>query len=293
MLTTAGFLCHFRQELEQRLAADASSYSLGCVLSHVFPDGSERPIAYASRSLTLAERKYSQIEREALAIVFGVSKFRMYLWGRHFQLFTDHQPLLMLFGNKKPIPEVASSRVQRWALALSAYNFSIHYKSGKKHANADMLSRLPCSEQLTAESEYIVCFMDELPISAKTVRYETKKDSVLIKIMYYVINGWPHKVTDNLEPYYRCRDELSIEQECLIRGSRVVIPTNLQRQILNQLHIDHIGIVKTKGLARSYVWWPGLDKNIEEMIKTCHVCQINQNLPAEAPLFPWPLAKSP
>ena len=94
---------------ELRVAADASSYGLECVFSHALEDGK-----------TTAKRKYSQIEREALAVIFAVSKLRMYLWGRNFQLMTDHQPLITLIGREKRIPEMASSRIQRWTLAFSA-----------------------------------------------------------------------------------------------------------------------------------------------------------------------------
>lgn len=88
-------------------------------------DGSEQPIAFASRSLTTAEKKYSQLDKEALAIIFGVTKFRQYLLGHHFFIFSDHKPLQYLFGNSKAIPPLASSRIQRWALTLSAYDYSI------------------------------------------------------------------------------------------------------------------------------------------------------------------------
>ena len=134
-------LVHFDPSKPLILACDASPYGVGAVLSG---DGTERPIAYASRTLTDAEKRYSQIEKEGLAIVFGVKKFHSYLFGRSFTIESDHQPLF-LFGEKKGIPSLASARIQRWALTLSAYSYTIRHKPGRTLGNVDALSRLPRS----------------------------------------------------------------------------------------------------------------------------------------------------
>ena len=100
-------------KLEVQLAVDASLFGLGAVISHITTEGEERPIAYASRSLTPAEKNYSVIEKEALAIIFAIRKFQQFLYGRRFTLLTDHQPLTLLFGPKKGIPPITASRLQR------------------------------------------------------------------------------------------------------------------------------------------------------------------------------------
>ena len=110
---------------------------------HTTEDQVERPIAYASHSLHPAKRKYSQLDKEALAILFGVTKFHQYLYGRHFIIYSDHKPLMYICGESKSIPSVASARVQRWALTLSAYTYSIKYRKGEDMCNADALSCLP------------------------------------------------------------------------------------------------------------------------------------------------------
>ena len=118
-LTSSHVLVHYNPELPIKLAADASAYGVGAVISHTLPDGTERPIAFASRTLAPAEWNYAQLEKEALALVYGVRKFHSYLFGREFTLYTDHKPLLSILGSKKGIPSLAAARLQRWSVTLN------------------------------------------------------------------------------------------------------------------------------------------------------------------------------
>ena len=118
-------------------------------------DGAEQPISYASRTLTSAKKKYSQLDKEALAVVYGVTKFHQYLYGRDFTLFTDHKPLTYLFSSDRAVPQMASSRLQRWALTLSSYRYSVVFRRGRDDSNADALSRLPLMIQ--TKNERINC----------------------------------------------------------------------------------------------------------------------------------------
>ena len=143
MLQEAPVLTHFDPSKPLVLTVDASPYGLGAVLGN--SDGSLRvqPIAYKSRKLTKAERNYAQLDKEALAIAFGIHKFHKYLYGRKFKIVTDHKPLLGLLGQNKSIPDMTSPRLQRFAIMLSAYNYELVHVAGEKISNADGLSRLP------------------------------------------------------------------------------------------------------------------------------------------------------
>ena len=122
----------------------------------MIPDGSEKPIAFASRSLSKAGCNYAQIDREAVAIFWAVRKFHGYLFGRKFTLLTDHQPLTSIFSPSKSIPVKSAARLQRYALFLSGFSYDIELKSSKRHCNAEAMSRLPLSSSNVVIEAY--CF---------------------------------------------------------------------------------------------------------------------------------------
>lgn len=165
-------LAHYDPKRPLQLACDASQYGIGAVLSQKMTNGSVLPVAYASRTLSSAEKNYSQIEKEALALVFGVKKFHFYVYGRFFTLVTDHKPLQAIFGPKTGIPAMAAARMQRWAVTLSAYNYALEFKKSSDNAEADCLSRLPLDSSETESAEesetfYLLRF-ECCPSQAKT-----------------------------------------------------------------------------------------------------------------------------
>ena len=134
---------HFDPKLPLVVVADSSAYGIGGVLCHLI-DNVERPICFVSHNLTATERNYSQLEKEALTMVYALRKFHYYLWGQaKFTVITDHKPLLGIFSPSKNIPPMASGRIQRWSLLLQNYNFTLRHRSGALLRTADALSRLP------------------------------------------------------------------------------------------------------------------------------------------------------
>ena len=264
------------------------------------PDGTEKPIAFSSRSLSKAETNYSHLDKEALAIIYGVKKYHQYLYGRRFEIKTDHKPLTHIFNESRATPTMASGRIQRWALTLGGYDYTIQYKEGKSNANADALSRLPLRASKTetprpAELIHLMERLDSSPLSSTQIRQWTDTDPILSAIRRRVQEGWPAREEErpDLLPYHRRRYELSTEGVCVLWGNRVVIPCKGRKRALEILHESHPGIVRMKSLARGYMWWPGMDKEIEECVRACTVCQSTRKQPPVAPPHPWAWPEKP
>lgn len=297
-------LAHYNPEFPTIVTCDAGPLGLGAVLSQRQPDGKERVVAYASRALSKAETNYAQIQKEATSIVFGIKKFHHYLYGRTtpFVLRTDHKPLLAIFGKKKGVPVLAANRLQRYALFLSAYNFEIEYVKSDDNV-ADFLSRAidavvtsaeQSTEELNDSASYINFIGDVVlpPITLSDIKKETIKDEGLQKVVEFINKGWPAKVNNiELKPFHLCRNELSVENGCILRGHKVIIPKIFRERLLEELHQSHFGVVKTKSEARGRMWWPNIDKDIETKIGSCNACNIMRNDPPQAPLAPWPFPR--
>ena len=132
--------------------------------------------------------------------------------------------------------------------------------------------------------------MEEMPIRAKEIREATRIDPILSQVLKYTLEGWPAHLSQSqseLKPYLSQKEHLSVEQGCVLFDYRVIVPTTFQDRLLNELHSDHPGMCRMKALARCYVWWPSLNKDIESKVKSCSVCLAVQNTPQCAPLHPW------
>ena len=285
-------LVHYDPNKPMVLACDASQYGIGAVLSHIMEDSQERPIMYTSRTLNPAEKNYSQLEKEALAIVSAVKKFHNFLYGRHFTIQSDHKPLSFLFHEEKGIPQHISSRLQRWALTLSAYRYTIQYKAGKHLCNADALSRLPrpvtaADPGAPAEWELLVNHLSATCVTASHIKDWTSKDPVLSQVVRFILTGWPEKLPAEMTAFRSKKEELSVMDGCVLWGTRVLVPPPGRKQILEELHATHPGVSRMKSLARCYIWWPQMDSDIENLVRSCTVCQETRPSPASAPLHPW------
>ena len=292
LLTSADLLVHYNPEQDIVLACDASSYGVGAVLAHKLPDGTERPIGYASRSLSSAEKNYSQLGREGLACVFSVKRFHSYLFGRPFELVTDHKPLLALLHPHRFTSEQASGRIHHWSLFLSTYEYTLRFRKTEAHGNADALSRLPRPKAPVdvpqpAELVLLLEHLEDSPVTVQQIAAGTRNDPTLGTVLQYVRQGWPEKGRDDLAPYFARKHELSVLEGCVLWGARVVVPPKAREAVLAELHEGHPGMTRMKQLARMYVWWPGIQTAIERCINACTSCQMLQPTPPAAPLQPW------
>lgn len=276
-------LIPFDPNLPLILTSDASPTGVAAVLSHMI-NGEEKPIAYASRSLTSSERNYSQLDREALAIVFGINHFYNYVFGRHFLLVTDNEPLTRIFSHNKALPQMTSARLLRYASFLSGFDYSVKFKKGKDNQNVDCLSRAPIKHKIDThdsigEEVNQLCTQTVFQISSEhitfqTIQIETSEDPELKQI----VSDLQCTSTDSA---------YTLHNGVLYWQDRIVIPSNLREKVLTELHETHIGIMKMKQLARRYVYWPRIDSDIEKLVKSCEQCALIKSSPKKVALHSW------
>ena len=231
-------------------------------------------MAYASKSLSDVEKRYACIERELLAIVFGMTRFHTYLYGRQFKVLTDYKPLVMIVQKNL---SSAPPRLQRLLLKLQGYNYTLEYLKGSEMTIADTLSRLPNEkESQTIDLDIRVDHVKFSTDRVESIRAGTKADPMLQELTNIVLTGWPNSIQDlphNVRSFWSCRDEISIDNGILMKGTALIIPHSLQHEILSQLHYGHLGIVKTRLRAKNTVYWTNINKDRESVIKGCDVCQ--------------------
>ena len=220
------------------------------------------------------EKRYSQTEKEALAIIWGVEHFHLYLYGNEFTLVTDHKPLEVIYGSRNSKP---SARIERWVLRLQPYSFKVVYKPGSNNP-ADYLSRHPTRTSLKQQKlteQYINYLTRNCVPKAMTledIKTATDEDRTLKGLRAAVkLNEWHYDV---VKPFKNIKDELTITSNGLIlRGSRIVIPESLQQRAIDLAHETHPGLSKTKALLREKVWFPNIDKMVKCTFDRCLPCQ--------------------
>ncbi|KAE8745059.1 hypothetical protein FOCC_FOCC008310 [Frankliniella occidentalis] len=303
ILTSKPMLVHYSLQHPIVLICDASMVGVGAVLKHLIvnADGSvsEFPVCYASRTMTPVERRYSQLDREALSLIFGVTHFHQYLYGRHFTLCTDHKPLVEIFKPGAPLPDHLSPRMVRWALKLGSLDLDLKYRPGKSMASADMLSRNPVSVAFVEDFEPVCIFLLDVkspnyPLTSKDIALATKQDPTLSQVFQWIHRGWPDKSpSEEFKPYFRNTEAFSLLNDCILYDDRVVVPERLQAQALQLIHSDHFGVCYSKAMARSLVWWPGLDKEIAALVASCVICRKTAHRPPQSATSVWPLPTKP
>ena len=265
LLMLPTLLVHFDPNKQLILSCNASSIGVGAVLAHQNEKWIESTYLLCLKNPVPTEKIYSQLDKEALSIIFGVTKFQQYLFRKHFTLFTDHKPLIYLFHPHRSVPQMASARIQHWYLLLGAYSYDICYTPGKDHGNADSLSRLPLPDypkQVPVPGD-VIFTLTELHKSLITAKdISTAKYSVLSSVLRCIGNGWPNFINQaELHPYFSKRNELGVESGCIFCGSRIVVPPPGRKSVLQELHEAHPSICQMKSLSRGYVWWPKIIRN--------------------------------
>ena len=291
LLTSAKVMAYFDPDKETELTTDASPTGLSAILVQRTPGSKDRRVvSYISRTLTPVERRYSQTEKEALAIVWAIEKLHIYLFGSHFKLFTDCKPIQLIIDNPNSKPP---ARIERWNLRLQSYDFEAVHTKGSQNPS-DFLSRHATSSeerQRTLAEEY-VCFLaaNAVPkaMTLDEIQLATKQDKTLQCVSWLIRSQQWHKIKDpptehqeadksEVLMFKHVKDELTVsdESDVILRNSRVVIPSVLREKAISIAHEGHQGLVKTKQLLREKVWFPGIDQLTKRKIKTCLACQAN------------------
>ena len=304
-LTQAEVMKYFDPSLPTEVVVDASPFGLGAILTQRDND-KVYTIAYASRALTPVESRYSQTEREALAVVWACEHFHLYLLGEHFTVISDHKPLEAIYNSPS---SRTSARLERWNLRLQAYDFTLKYRPGSDNP-ADFLSRQPVgnaddksSREAKVAEEYVNFLVNHSVPKAVTLQQvadATKEDQTLQAVIHSLKTELWHMPTcvpdeDSFQIFKSIKSELAFSEEkgVLLRGTQLVIPKKLQQRVIDIAHEGHQGIIKTKKLLREKVWFPRLDNLVEATVKCCLACLSTTKEYNTEPLKMTPLPTAP
>ena len=307
-LVKAPVTAYFDPVKDTELSVDASPVGLAAILSQKGQEtGTSHIVTYASRSLTETEQRYSQTEREALGIVWACEHLHLYIYGKPITVYTDHKPLVSIFGNpsSKPPP-----RIERWALRLQPYQLTVRYRKGDGNP-ADYLSRHP-SKQITAASReqkiaeeyvnYIVSTSTPKAMTVAEIEEATKADTTLQAVSKAIETGNWYEGSQQSDvdtavfaAWEKLKNELTVgvNPQVVLRGTRVAVPSKLQQRVVNLAHEGHQGVVKTKVLLREKVWFPGIDQMVEKKVQSCCACLVSTPEAKREPLLMSPLPKAP
>lgn len=268
------------------LSVDSSKKGLGAVILQ-----KGRPLAFASKVLTKSQMNYAPIELETLAIVFGCERFRQYLIGHKVNVESDHSPLEAIFKkdlNSCPV------RLQRFRIRLQEFDLNVKYIPGKHMYIADTLSRAPVDSDIEVEDadlkahvNMINYLLNVTPHKQEEIRVETSNDVQLRLVIKCIVNGWPEykNLPQEIKSFWPYRHELTIIDGIVYRNNEIVMPCSLHKEMLDKLHYNHMGIVKTKLRAQDSIFWPTISKDIENMVSNCDPCLTFQRKSQKEPLI--------
>lgn len=272
------------------LSVDASGYGLGATLLQ-----KGKPIGFGSATLKEEQKRYAQIEKELLAVAFGLRHFNFYTYGRSVTVETDHKPLVGL--KEKPFESI-SPRLQRLLYKVIQYDYQLKYVPGKELATADALSRAPLSsvhfdptelKQMNAANSLSICVLATATDKRwEILKEQTAADPQLQSVVSYIVNGWPEnkkEVKSAASQFWHCREELHIVEGIVCRGQRLVIPLESQQYILSLLHEAHDGSVACKSKAREFFYWVRMNDDIDNILNNCDICQKYQKANSNEPML--------
>ena len=306
-------LSYFQFGAPTRIETDASrTKGLGFALLQ-YQDEKWRLIQCGSRFLSDAESRYAMIELECLAVVWAIRKCHVFLAGSPFSVVIDHKPLLPIL-NCYTLDRIDNPRLLRLVMKLQSYQLVAEWRRGKDHCVADALSRSPV-EQPNAADSAMEAELNDKPAVVATVRQLTdhpmdglldlKTDQLLADtaadyeyqlLVKYVQEGFPEDRTTlpmALHPYWNVRSHLSVDDGIVLKGSQIVIPRNLRRTVLTNLHASHQGRERTQRRARQIVYWPGISNDVSNVVSSCEKCAERQSSQTKEPLLADPLPKLP
>ncbi|XP_038116864.1 uncharacterized protein K02A2.6-like [Culex quinquefasciatus] len=266
----------YNPELPIVVVCDASLNGVGAVLCH--------------RSET------TRICIEELLPWSDLTKFFKYIYGKQFTVVTDNKPLAAILDQKRGLPPLAAARLQKYVYLLSIFEFEIVYRKGSKIPNADALSRLPVSGTTGVDSEIAELLRvteESAMIDLEVIGRETQRDALLSTLFQLVQSGWDESnVPADLKFYFANQSCLSLFNDCVLYSEKVIVPKSCQKRVLELMHGCHLGMIRMKQEARRYVYWPGLDKDIEEFVQRCEVCSKTGRMPKKV-YSKWPEASRP
>ena len=279
------------------IECDASTKGLGAMLTQ---EG--KPISFSSRTLTDTEEKYHPMELECLAVIFACSKFDQYIYGKtDLQIFSDHRPLESIF--KKEM-EKSPLRLQKMLLSLQRYGFNLEYRPGKEQVVADMLSRAPVKEanptadQHKTKVEVFLADMDDDEPTQFTdmsderlerIKAFGEEDETYKTLRRMIVHGWPEKRSrceHSVKDYWTFRDELAERDGLIYKGKRLVIPTNMIKEVAQALHGAHQSAETMLRRARDIIYWPDMQEHLQNTASLCKPCQLNKPANRKEPLLP-------
>jgi len=283
-LLNSRVLRSFQLGLPSVLVVDASQHSIGAVLEQ-----EHHPVICISRKLSTAERNYSQIQKEALAIYWAVVRLHKYLYGTDFQIVTDHRALRYIFDPESSLSKSTTSMIQRWGLHLSAYRYTILHKPGKEIAQADFLSRFAYSEDpIPGEEQSLMT--STLPITRDKIIKETRL--AYAPVLAGLRHGWSTSAKRTFPKLYARRNDLQLHADGVLSfNDKTVIPPACRAALLQHLHSGHLGRDKMISLARYICWWPSISTDIRSYARDCNRCQRKPN--THPTWTPWPIAYKP